>query len=217
MSKITKIVAVAAVLGIIGVTALPIASYAAVVTENVTVTLSVTDGLTIGGADGDPNTALMNYNHEYGPASNAADSTGTASMANHGTITILSNVAAGYTLTLASSTTATGLECSTATTCNTASIPTQAGLPAAGTPGWSAAYSAKLATAAGTGDLTSAGGGSGWVAMPASNGTALQVASTSAISAAMGDQYDYAFATAISAATLAGTYTNTVTFTATSK
>ena len=137
-------------------------------------------------------------------------------MANHGTCTVLSNNPTGYTLTFTSSTPNTNLiydpnldNDNDPSTGTIYTIPTQNNLPIAGTPGYSFSFSPSITTPK-TGTLGA------WLAVPPNDGVAspIMIADTNAISLNNGiDYYDYAFATAIAANTLAGEYENTVTFT----
>jgi len=198
MSKITKILTVAAAFGVVGMVALPMASYAA--TSDVTVGVQVQDGLTL--EDGTTGgSALDNYFHNFGAASNATDSTGAASEATPGKVKVYSNVANGYILTLADKDAVTDLVSGSNT------IPTNA-THAAGTPGWAV----KVATAPG-GAL-----GATRLAMPASTSlTPISLHNAAGVAASTGDVYSYAFSSSIAASTVTGTYSDTVTFTLTSK
>ncbi|MCL2174137.1 hypothetical protein FWH58_02500 [Candidatus Saccharibacteria bacterium] len=211
MSKITKIVAVAAAFGIVGMAALPMASYAAL-TDDVTVTVDVDGGLTI--SDGlDGGTATTNYFHDFGAASNATDSTGPASEDTTsstpgdgpGTVTVFSNLAAGYTLTLADKDANTNL------VSGANNIPTNAthghGVGLTG-EGWAV----RVSTTPNVGTLGSR------LAMPAAApATPITLHDAAGVADSAGDEYNYAFSTSISAATLPGTYTDTVTFTLVAK
>ncbi|MCL2280930.1 hypothetical protein FWC31_03540 [Candidatus Saccharibacteria bacterium] len=206
MSKISKIVAAAAVFGVIGLAALPMTGYA--LTQDVTVEIEVENGLSIGnGTDG---CAVTNYAHPYGPAGIKADSSGDASEADPGCITIFSNYPGGYKLTLADKDACTGLDKGVACAAGDI-IPTQANKPIAGTPGWAVAVTT---TPVNDPSLITLGGTPSWLAMPAQSSTPITLHSGAGASFPTGDNYGYAFATAISAATATGVYTDTVTFTA---
>lgn len=206
MKKIKKITAAAALFGVLGVVALPIAGYAApsTVTDDVTVEVIITDGLTIGDGTAGNGCATTNYSHNYGTAGVKADSTGAASELVHGCVTVFTNWVGGYTLTLADKDADTNLKS------GANNIPTQSGNPIAGTPGWAVAVSTTPGVA-GSGTLGS------WLAMPASGSTPITLHDAAGVAGITGDNYDYAFATAISPSTVAGTYVDTVTFTAAAK
>jgi len=185
----------AGVLGVLGIAALPVASYAETDTDDVTVNVQVSSTLNL--------VCSGNYTHNYGPASNAADVNDGVAIGTTptGTCAVTSNDAAGYTLTVASASTNTNL----VHTVNSAlTIPTAAGLPAAGTPAWAINVSNPQV------DGTS---GVNWLAMPASDATPITVATTSA---AGNGSHPYSFATSIASTTASGTYSATVRFTATS-
>ena len=220
MVRISKIIAAAGILGVIGISALPIASgYAAPVTDesDVDVTVKVTEGISV--------EASENYVANFGAAGDKTDSSltdiavigsviagqkGGATETTPGTVTVVSNVTAGYTLTIADKDTDTDLSSTTPDgTPGTLNMIPALAAHAAGTPGWAVDFGSTA------GSMTLSGTRK---AMPASTGTALQIASATTVSASgTGDVYPYAFSSSISGATLPGDYTNTVTFTVVSK
>lgn len=108
---------------------------------------------------------------------------------------VTTNNAAGYTLGFKDSDTTTSL------VSGTNSIPTTAGALASTSSMW--------------GYLGSTNAGSTLTAIPASSGSAISMANTSTPSAVSGDTYNAYFGVGVSAAQASGTYTDTLTFTAT--
>ena len=196
MVKTTRILTVAAALAVFGVAALPIASYAVSDTSNVTSQVQVTDGVSISCAG--------NYAKNYGAAANATDSTGAGSEATPGTCTVISNVAAGYDLTVAMTGATNNLVSGGNTIAANASH-------AAGTPGWAIDWDSNPLTGGANDNL------SGTRKVVPVAGSGASIASTSAVSANSGDIYKYGFSSSIAATTLAGTYNGTVVFTVVTK
>lgn len=136
-------------------------------------------------------------------APNAADTTSIYASA-----VINTNSVAGYSLTLADNDTNTNLVNSSLTS---ATIPTAAGKPVAGTSSWAACIAGATACASNT--------TSNWVAIPASNGTAisvLNVDSSDGVYATERTATVY-FGIGASSSAVAGTYSDTVKFTAAAK
>lgn len=183
MTKIKSLLVGAGALSVLGISLLPISSFAAT-TSDVTVNVSVGSALSLA--------CNGNYSHNYGAAANAADINDGANVTTNptGSCAVTSNDVGGYTLTLADADTDTNL------VNGSYNIPAQAGVPVAGTPGYA----------------VTTNGGTNWLAIPASNGSALTVATTTT---AGSGTHPYSFASSIASTTAAGTYENTVRFTVT--
>jgi len=196
MVKTTKILTAAMALAVFGVAALPAASYAVTDTSSVTVQVQVTDGVSL--------SCTGNYAHNYGAATNATDSTGAASEATPGTCTVISNVSAGYDLTVAMTGATNNLVSGGNNIAANASH-------AAGTPGWAIDWDSNPATGGAADNL------SGTRKVVPVSGSGTNISSPSTVSAVSGDIYKYGFSSSIASTTLAGTYNGTVVFTVVTK
>lgn len=121
---------------------------------------------------------------------------------------VKSNYAAGYTLTLADYDTNTAL---VHTTIPANTIPTLAAAGVLQDGQSTSAWGAYIGTG------TTGAGGSTFQPMPASDGTPLQIASTTAVSAAAGDNFPVTYGVQISGSQPPGTYEDIVVYTLTSK
>lgn len=189
-------------------TALSIASVAAIAFVGVAVSMPTASAVTTTEAD----TVRLQIGESLDLTLTGTGDFGTVSVASANiaaqNANVKSNYAAGYTLTLADQDTDTDLV-GTGSSSNT--IPTLAAagtlLPNQSTSAWGVYV--------GTGTVGASG--STFQPMPDSAGTPLQVASTSAISAAAGDNYPVTYGSQISGSQAPDVYEDIVVYTLTSK